>query len=71
MSETVKLHKAFSLVQERLTKLFDESGVKRSFTVPYVDGEPAVVSRNMSASENALLQSTALRKACIHPSCGE
>ena len=41
MAETVRLHKAFSLVQERLTKLFDESGVKRSFTVPYVDGEPA------------------------------
>ena len=41
MAETVQLHKAFSLVQERLTKLFDESGVKRSFTVPYVDGEPA------------------------------
>lgn len=41
MADTVRLHKAFSLVQERLTKLFDESGVKRSFTVPYVDGEPA------------------------------
>jgi hypothetical protein len=36
--EPVNIHKAFAAVQENLIKLFDELGVKRSMTVPYIEG---------------------------------
>ncbi len=36
---TVNLKKNYSLLNERMAKLFDESGVKRSFTVPYIEGQ--------------------------------
>ncbi len=36
---TVNLKKNYSTLNERLAKLFDESGVKRSFTVPYILGQ--------------------------------
>ncbi len=35
----VNLTKTYSALNEKLVTLFDESGVKRSFTVPYVDGQ--------------------------------
>ena len=39
MADTVNLQKNFSVLNEKLIKLFDESGVKRSFTVPYINGQ--------------------------------
>jgi hypothetical protein len=39
MADTVNLKKNYSTLNERLAKLFDESGVRRSFTVPYVLGQ--------------------------------
>lgn len=40
MPDTVNLKKSFSVLNERLGKQFDESGVRRSFTVPYIAGQP-------------------------------
>jgi len=39
MSEKVNLQRSYSSLNERLAKLFDESGVRRSFTIPYIDGQ--------------------------------
>ncbi len=39
MAEKINLQKSLSKVNESLTRLFDESGVRRSFTVPYVEGQ--------------------------------
>jgi hypothetical protein len=39
MAEKIQLAKSYSKLHESLIKLFDESGVRRSFTVPYVDGQ--------------------------------
>lgn len=39
MADKVNLQKSYSALNERLAKLFDESGVRRSFTVPYIDGQ--------------------------------
>ena len=39
MADKINVQKTFSGVNEALTKLFDESGVKRTFTVPYIDGQ--------------------------------
>ena len=39
MAETVNIQKGYSALNAALTKLFDESGVKRSFTVPYIEGQ--------------------------------
>jgi hypothetical protein len=36
---SVKLHRAFSALNSALTKLADESGVKRSATIPYIHGQ--------------------------------
>lgn len=35
----VNLQKSYSALNEKLAKVFDESGVKRSFTVPYIEGQ--------------------------------
>ena len=40
MADTVNLKKSYSALNEKLTQLFDESGVRRTFTVPYVEGQP-------------------------------
>lgn len=37
---TVNLKKSYSALNEHLTKQFDASGVRRSFTVPYIEGQP-------------------------------
>src|SRR6202789_2855207 len=39
MAEKVNLQKSYSALNEKLAKTFDESGVSRSFTVPYIDGK--------------------------------
>ena len=39
MPDTVNLKRNYSVLNERLAKLFDESGVRRSFTVPYIEGQ--------------------------------
>jgi hypothetical protein len=41
MPDTVNIKKDYSALNERLAKLFDESGVRRSFTVPYLQGQEA------------------------------
>lgn len=38
---SVNLKKSYALMNEKLAQQFDGSGVKRSFTVPYVQGQPA------------------------------
>jgi hypothetical protein len=40
MADKISLQKDYSALNERLAKLFDESGVKRSFTIPYIEGQP-------------------------------
>lgn len=37
--ETVHLKNDYSALNEALVKLFDEAGVKRSFTIPYINGQ--------------------------------
>lgn len=39
MAEKINLQKSLSKVNESLTRLFDESGIRRAFTVPYVEGQ--------------------------------
>lgn len=39
MADRINLQKSYSSLNEKLAKLFDESGVRRSFTIPYVDGQ--------------------------------
>ena len=39
-AETVNLKKSYSALNEAITKLYDESGVRRSFTVPYIESQP-------------------------------
>jgi hypothetical protein len=39
MAETVNLKKSYSALNEAIAKLYDESGVRRSFTVPYIEGQ--------------------------------
>jgi hypothetical protein len=39
MAEKINLQKSLSKVNESLAHLFDQSGVKRTFTVPYLDGQ--------------------------------
>ena len=39
MAERVNVQKSFSAVNESLVRLFDESGVRRTFTVPYIEGQ--------------------------------
>lgn len=39
MANTVSLQKEYSALNEALVKLFDEAGVRRSFTIPYIEGQ--------------------------------
>ena len=39
MPETVNLQRSYSKLNESLANQFDQSGVWRSFTVPYIDGQ--------------------------------
>src|ERR1035437_9094563 len=40
MADSVNLQKSNSKLNESLAHQFDNSGVRRSFTVPYIDGQP-------------------------------
>lgn len=39
MPDKVSLQNDYSKMNEALIKLFDESGVRRAFTIPYIDGQ--------------------------------
>ena len=39
MAERINVQKSFSAVNESMVRLFDESGVRRTFTVPYIEGQ--------------------------------
>lgn len=39
MADSVNLQKSYAALNEKLAELFDESGVRRSFTIPYIDGQ--------------------------------
>lgn len=40
MADKVNLQKSYSALNEKVAKLFDDSGARRAFTVPYIDGQP-------------------------------
>lgn len=55
MPETVNLKKSYSALNEAITKLYDESGVRRSFTVDYLEGQPMadhITAVGTAASQN-------------------
>src|ERR1700687_2434540 len=39
MADTVHLKNDYSKLNEAIIRVFDEGGVKRSFTVPYINGQ--------------------------------
>lgn len=39
MADKVNLQKSYSTLNEKLIKVFDEAGVRRTFTVPYLEGQ--------------------------------
>jgi hypothetical protein len=68
----INLQKSYSALNERLAHQFDESGVKRSFTVPYIDGQP--MEDHISAVGQAASQSGGLTSNLIttaHHSTGK
>jgi hypothetical protein len=58
MADKVNLQKSYSALNESLAKTFDESGVDRSFTVPYIDGQG--MDEHVAAVGNAAAQSGGL-----------
>ena len=58
MAEKVNLQKSYSALNEKLAKTFDESGVSRSFTVPYIDGQQ--MDEHVAAVGQAAAQSGGL-----------
>lgn len=66
MPDSVNLQKSYSSLNEKLIKLFDESGVRRTFTVPYLDGQPMdqhVDSVSQAAAQSGGLTSNLLMSA--------
>lgn len=66
MADKVNLQKSFSMVNEKLATLFDESGIRRSFTVPYIDGQPTtdhIAAVGMAASQSGGLTNNLLTSA--------
>ena len=63
MADTVNLHKSYSGVNSALAKAFDGNGVKRSFTVPYVDGQ--ATAEHVQAIGAAAAQSGGLAKNLV------
>ena len=64
MAEKISLQKSYSRLNEALIKLFDENGVRRSFTVPYIEGQQtedhiqavgAVAAQSGGLTQNLLL----------------
>lgn len=60
MADKINLKKSYSALNEKLAKLFDESGVRRSFTVPYIDGQ--TMDAHIESVGQAALQSGGLTK---------
>lgn len=72
MPETVNLKKSFSSLNEKLAKLFDESGIRRTFTVPYIEGQQ--MSEHIGAVGAAAEQSGGLVNSLVttsHASTGK
>lgn len=61
--EPVNIHKAFAAVQENLIKLFDELGIKRNLTVPYIEGGD--MASHLDAVSQAAAQAGGLTKTLI------
>ena len=40
MADKISLQKSYSALNEKLATQFDASGIRRAFTVPYVEGQP-------------------------------
>lgn len=59
----VNLKKSYAALNEKLAKLFDESGVSRSFTVPYLEGQE--MSDHVDAVGQAAQQSGGLTNNLI------
>jgi hypothetical protein len=62
-TQTVNLHKSYSGVNSALAKAFDVNGVKRSFAVPYVDGQ--ATEEHVQAVGSAAAQSGGLAKNIV------
>lgn len=72
MAETVNLKKSYSTLNEKLAKQFDEAGVRRSFTVPYIEGQP--MPEHVAAVGQAATQSGGLTNNLVttaHHSTGK
>jgi hypothetical protein len=72
MADTVHLKNDYSKLNEALIKLFDESGVKRSFTVPYINGQE--MSEHINSVGTAAKQTGGLSKNLVmsaHHSSGK
>jgi hypothetical protein len=68
----VNLQRSYSKLNESIVKLYDESGVRRSLTVPYVDGQD--MAEHISAVGQAAGESGGLTKSLIlsaHHSTGK
>lgn len=66
MADKVNLQKSYSTMNEKLVNLFDESGVRRTFTVPYLDGQPMdehIQSVSQAAAQSGGLTSNLLLSA--------
>jgi len=66
MPETVNPKKSYSALNEKIAKLYDESGVRRSFTVPYVEGQPMadhVAAVGQAAQQNGGLTANLVTSA--------
>lgn len=72
MAETVNLKKSYSALNEAIVKFFDEIGVKRSFTVPYLQGQEMkdhIDAVGQAATQNGGLTNNLLMSA--HHSGGQ
>lgn len=58
MADKVNLKKSYSALNEKLAKQFDKSGVRRSFTVPYIEGQS--MDEHITAVGQAATQSGGL-----------
>ena len=58
MADKISIQNSYSALNEKLAKQFDESGVRRTFTVPYVDGQS--MSDHIDAVTQAAAQSGGL-----------
>lgn len=72
MADTVNLKKSYSALNEKLVKQFDGAGLRRSFTVPYIEGQSMadhIEAVNQAASPSGGLSGNLLLSA--HHSTGK